>query len=42
MAYNNAYQESKKIALETMSKGEIVIKIFEAASKQIKMGIFLI
>jgi flagellar protein FliS len=42
MAYNNAYQESKKIALETMSKGEIVIKLFEAASKQIKMGVFLI
>lgn len=42
MAYTNAYEESKRIALETMSKGEFVIKLFEAASKQIKMGIFLI
>jgi flagellar protein FliS len=42
MVTQNPYKESKKIALESMSKGEVVIKLFEEASKQIKLGILLI
>ncbi|KNZ41751.1 flagellar export chaperone FliS [Acetobacterium bakii] len=37
----NAYQESKRQALETLTKGEVVVRLFEEASKQVKMGIFL-
>lgn len=42
MPYNDAYKDSKRMALETLSKGEVVVKLFEAASKQIKMGMFQI
>ncbi|WKY45557.1 flagellar export chaperone FliS [Eubacteriaceae bacterium ES2] len=42
MVANNPYQETKKITLETLSRNEVVIKLFEEASKQIKLGIFLI
>ncbi|WKY48580.1 flagellar export chaperone FliS [Eubacteriaceae bacterium ES3] len=42
MVTQNPYKESKRIALESMSKGEIVVKLFEEASKQIKLGILLI
>ncbi|MBC3900844.1 hypothetical protein GH811_14610 [Acetobacterium malicum] len=37
----NAYQESKRYAIESLSKGEVVVKLFEEASKQIKMAILL-
>jgi len=42
MQYANAYQESKRYAIESLSKGEVVIKLFEEAEKQIKMGMILI
>jgi flagellar protein FliS len=42
MEYANAYQESKKQALGLLTKGEVVIKLFEEASKQLKMAIFLL
>ncbi len=42
MPYNDAYKDSKRMALETLSKGKVVIKLFEEASKQIKVGIFQI
>ncbi|WP_303871656.1 flagellar export chaperone FliS [Acetobacterium wieringae] len=42
MQYANAYQESKRYAIESLSKGEVVIKLFEEAEKQVKMGIILI
>lgn len=42
MPYSDAYKDSKRMALETLSKGEVVVKLFEEASKQIKMGIFQI
>lgn len=42
MQYANAYQESKRFAIESLSKGEVVIKLFEEAEKQVKMGIILI
>lgn len=42
MQYANAYQETKNLALETLTKGEIVVKLFEEASKQVKMGILFI
>ncbi|MEA4805927.1 flagellar export chaperone FliS [Acetobacterium wieringae] len=38
----NAYQESKRYAIESLSKGDVVIKLFEEAEKQVKMGIILI
>jgi len=41
MQYANAYQTSKRQALETLTKGEVVVRLFEEASKQVKMGIFL-
>jgi len=41
MQYANAYQESKRYAIESLSKGEVVVKLFEEASKQIKMAILL-
>lgn len=37
----NLYQQYKSQTLETLTKGEIVVKLFEEASKQISMGIFL-
>jgi flagellar protein FliS len=36
----NLYQQYKAQTLETLTKGEIVVKLFEEASKQISMGIF--
>lgn len=42
MQYANAYQESKRFAIESLSKGEVVVKLFEEASKQVKMAIILI
>ncbi|MGV8906032.1 MAG: flagellar export chaperone FliS [Acetobacterium sp.] len=41
MEYANAYQTSKRQALEILTKGEVVVRLFEEASKQVKMGIFL-
>lgn len=41
MQYANAYQESKQFAIESLSKGDVVVKLFEEASKQIKMAIIL-
>ncbi|MGI6727415.1 MAG: flagellar export chaperone FliS [Anaerovoracaceae bacterium] len=35
------YQQYKTQALETLTNGEIVVKLFEEASKQVSMAIFL-
>lgn len=35
------YQQYKSQALETLTNGEIIIKLFEEASKQVSMAIFL-
>lgn len=40
MQQANLYQQYKAQTLETLTKGEIVVKLFEEASKQISMGIF--
>jgi len=40
MEYANAYQTSKRQALEILTKGEVIVRLFEEASKQVKMGIF--
>jgi len=40
MQHANLYQQYKAQTLETLTKGEIVVKLFEEASKQISMGIF--
>lgn len=40
MQQANLYQQYKSQSLETLTKGEIVVKLFEEASKQISMGIF--
>lgn len=37
----NIFQQYKSQSLETLTKGEIVVKLFEEASKQISMAIFL-
>jgi len=37
----NAYQETKRLALESLSKGDVVVKLYEEASKQLKMAIIL-
>ena len=42
MPYKDIYKDSKRMALETLSKGEVVIKLFEEASKQIKIGVLQI
>ena len=42
MQQANVYQQYKAQSLETLTNGEIVVKLFEEASKQINMGIFLI
>ena len=42
MQQANLYQQYKTQALETLTKGEIVVKLFEEASKQISMGIFFV
>lgn len=41
MQQANLYQQYKAQSLETLTKGEIVVKLFEEASKQISMAIFL-
>ena len=41
MLQANLFQQYKSQSLETLTKGEIVIKLFEEASKQISTGIFL-
>ena len=35
------YQHYKSQALETLTNGEIVVKIFEEISKQVSMAMFL-
>lgn len=40
MQQANLYQQYKSQSLETLTKGEIVVKLFEEASKQISMAIF--
>lgn len=40
MQQANLYQQYKAQSLETLTKGEIVVKLFEEASKQISMGVF--
>ncbi len=40
MQQANLFQQYKARTLETLTKGEIVVKLFEEASKQISMGIF--
>jgi flagellar protein FliS len=40
MQHANLYQQYKTQSLETLTKGEVVVKLFEEASKQISMGIF--
>jgi len=42
MQQANVYQQYKAQSLETLTKGEIVVKLFEEASKQISLGIFLL
>ncbi len=37
----NIFQQYKAQSLETLTKGEIVVKLFEEASKQISTAIFL-
>lgn len=39
MQYANAYQETKRFAIESLSKGEVVVKLFEEAEKQLKMAV---
>ncbi|MBC3797045.1 flagellar export chaperone FliS [Acetobacterium tundrae] len=41
MQYANAYQETKRLSLEALSKGDVVVKLYEEASKQLKMAIIL-
>jgi len=40
MQQANLYQQYKAQSLETLTKGEVVVKLFEEASKQISMAIF--
>ena len=40
MQLMNLYQQYKVQSLETLTKEEVVVKLFEEASKQINMGIF--
>jgi len=37
----NVFQQYKAQSLETLTKGEIVVKLFEEASKQVSTAIFL-
>lgn len=41
MQQANIYQQYKSQALETLTNSEIVVKLFEEASKQVSMAIFL-
>lgn len=38
----NVYQQYKNQSLETLTNGEVVVKLFEEASKQVTMAIFLL
>ncbi|MDD4564736.1 MAG: flagellar protein FliS [Eubacteriales bacterium] len=40
MQQTNLYQQYKIQSLETMTREEVVVKLFEEASKQIGMGVF--
>lgn len=42
MQQANVYTQYKNQSLETLTKGEIIIKLFEEASKQLTMAIFAI
>ena len=42
MQATDAYQDSKRNAIESLSKEEVVIKLFEEAEKQLKMAMILI
>lgn len=37
----NLYEQYKSQSLQTLTKGELVVKLFEEASKQVSMAIFL-
>lgn len=37
----NVYQQYKAQSLETLTRGELVVKLFEEASKQVTKGIFM-
>lgn len=37
----NLYEQYKNQALQTLTQGELVVKLFEEASKQVSMAIFL-
>ena len=41
MQYATVFQQYKSQSLETLTKGEIVVKLFEEASKQVSTAIFL-
>lgn len=41
MQSTNAYQESKRFAIESLSKEDVVVKLFEEAAKQLKMAVIL-
>ncbi|HML36309.1 MAG TPA: flagellar protein FliS [Bacillota bacterium] len=41
MQQANLYQQYKAQSLETLTRGEVVVKLLEAASKQISTAIFL-
>jgi len=38
----NLYEQYKSQSLQTLTKGEMVVKLFEEASKQVSMAIFLL
>lgn len=41
MQYSNPYQVYKNQSLQTLTKGEILVKLFEEASKQINFAVLL-
>lgn len=42
MQQANLYQQYKTQSLETLTPGEVIVKLFEEASKQISIAVFLI
>ena len=42
MQQANVYAQYKEQSLQTLTKGEVVVKLFEEASKQVSMAIFAI
>jgi len=42
MQQANVYAQYKEQSLQTLTKGEVVVKLFEEASKQVSMSIFAI